>query len=114
MRRSGKTTRLIDRAVQSLFEGDTLIFPSNLHLSEVDYFKQVKLSFKTKYKYFINQTETTETKYRLKDADQKLAFNKFLSRLKTEHNIFIEDKKSIESKDGWIVNLENFKRISHD
>lgn len=111
MRRSGKTTRLIDQAVQSLFEGDTLIFPSTYHLAEINYFKQVKLFFKTKYKYFINQTETNEKIHRIKDADQKLAFNKFLSRLKSEHNIFIEDKKSVESKDGWIVNLENFKRI---
>jgi hypothetical protein len=105
MRRSGKTTRIIDNAVQQLFEGKTLLFAKKYYLNKVDYYRQVKLFFNTDYTFIVDDDP------RFNDVSQRKLFDKFLNRIKSEHFLKLINIKTTEDEKGWIVNLENFERI---
>lgn len=110
MRRSGKTTRLVDYAVQQLFDGKKLFFPSRERLN-TDIKRDVN-SLSRPTVYDRNFEEKTK-KLPIIDQDgihgmaQEYLLRQFLNRLQFEHQLYFKGKPE---PGGTTVQLSDFKQ----
>lgn len=106
MRVSGKTTRLIDNAIQILFNGDKLLIPTNK--DKIRDPLGIRSLFDTEF----------ENKYNLKiilDIDweegyaQENMLRRLLRRLEIEHGLILAHKDTHYY--GYIIELKDFKNL---
>lgn len=105
---TGATTRTIDAAIQALFEGKVLFFPTKQYIErlEKDGYRGRKATLFNGWEEECKQTPIIDLDWKTGESQDQM-IRRFLKRLEFEHDMTLQTKKR---DNGYTFSLGDFKK----